>query len=77
MNSSEKLGILIDLERELKDESTESKITRFGSRFAEKSMSKLERNFQTRRERNLKLRMKLTKSTILNYKLMIQHERLG
>ena len=37
--------ILIDLERELKDESTESKITRFGSRFVEKSKSELDRNF--------------------------------
>ena len=39
-NWVEKLWILVDLERELKDESTESKITLFGSRFAEKSKSK-------------------------------------
>ena len=48
MNSGEKLGKMIDLERELKDESTESKITRFGSRFADKSKNKVERNFRTR-----------------------------
>ena len=59
---------MIDLERELKEKSTESKITRFGSGFVEKSMSELERNFRTRRVRNPKLKTKLTKSTILNYK---------
>ena len=36
--------ILIDLDRELKDESTKSTITRFGSRFTEKSKSELDRN---------------------------------
>ena len=71
MNLGEKLGKLTDLESELKDESMESKITRFGSRFTEKSMSELERNFRTRRERNLKLKTKLTEPMILNYKLMI------
>ena len=54
----DKLGKLIYLERELKDESKKSKINRIGSRFAEKSMSELERNFRTRRERNLKLKIK-------------------
>ena len=47
MKCGEKLGILIDLERELKDESMESNITRFGSRFLEKSKSELGRNFST------------------------------
>ena len=37
---SEKLGILLIIEREIKDKSSESKITRFGSRFAEKLKSK-------------------------------------
>ena len=32
----------------IKDESTESKITRFGLVFAEKSKSEVERNFRTR-----------------------------
>ena len=36
---------MIDLERELKDESTESKITQIGSIFAEKSKSGVKRNF--------------------------------
>ena len=56
MNSSEKLGKMIDLERELKDESTELKITRFGSRFAEKLMSELGGNFRTRNKRDTKLK---------------------
>ena len=47
-------------------------------------MSELDRNFRMQRERNLKLKMKLTKSMILNYNLIIQNynliiqdERLG
>ena len=52
-------------------------MTRFGSKFAEKSKSELGKNFETRRERNPKLKMKLTKSMILNYNLMINEERLG
>ena len=39
------IRVLIDLERELEDESTESKTIQFGSRFAEKSESELDRNF--------------------------------
>ena len=39
MNHGEKLGKLIFLKRGLENESTESKITKFGSRFAEKSSS--------------------------------------
>ena len=73
---SEKLGMLIDLERERKEKSKEQKITRFRSRFVEKSKRELGRNFRTRRERNSKLKKK-TKSTILNYNLMIQDEGLG
>ena len=37
---------MIDYERELNDESTKSKVTRFGLRFVEKSKSKVERNFR-------------------------------
>ena len=40
-------------------------------------MSELEQNFRTRIKRNPKLRAKLTKSTILNNKLVIHDERLG
>ena len=40
MNYGEKLGKLIFFERGFENESTESKIIEFGSRFAEKSSSK-------------------------------------
>ena len=43
----------------LKDESTESKITRFGLVFMEKSKSEVERNFRKLEERKPKLKMKL------------------
>ena len=39
---------MVNLDRLLKEESTKSKITRSGSVFAEKLMTKLERNFRTR-----------------------------
>ena len=39
-----KLEILIFLERRLEDESTESKIIEFGSKFVEKSSNDQERN---------------------------------
>ena len=39
MKCDEKLGKLIFLERRLKGKSTKSKITEFGSRFAEKSLT--------------------------------------
>ena len=58
MNIGEKLGILIDLERELTYESTESKITRFRSRFAEKSKIKLGRIFKMQREK-IKIKNKI------------------
>ena len=45
MRCGEKLGKLIFLKRRLEDKSTESKITQFGSIFAEKSKSELGRNF--------------------------------
>ena len=45
MKCGKKLGNLIFLERGLEDESTESKITEFGSNFAEKSSNEQERNF--------------------------------
>ena len=44
MKCGEKLGKIIDLERGLEGESTESKIEEFGSRFAEKSMSEVDKN---------------------------------
>ena len=37
---------MVDLERQLREKSTESKITQFGLVFAEKSKSEVERNFQ-------------------------------
>ena len=54
MKGGEKLGILIDLEREVKEKSTELKITRFGSRFVEKSRSKNHIENRSCRERNAK-----------------------
>ena len=45
MKCGEKLGNLIFLERGLKDESTESKITEFGSDFVERSSNEHEGNF--------------------------------
>ena len=40
-----KSGKKLDLERRFKGESTESKIVKFGSRFAKKSTSEVDRNF--------------------------------
>ena len=40
-------------------------------------MSELEKKILMGRERNPKLKTKLTKSTILNYNLMIQEKILG
>ena len=45
MKYDDKLGKLIFLGRRLEDESMESKIMKFGSRFAEKSSSEWDRNF--------------------------------
>ena len=59
MNWGEKLGILIDLERELKDESTESKLTRFGSRLAEKSKSKLGKKLPNMKRDKFKIKYKV------------------
>ena len=42
----EKLKKLINLERGLQGEFTESKITKFGSRFADKSTSEVKRNIR-------------------------------
>ena len=39
-------------------------------------MNELERNFRTQFNENTKLKMKLSKLTILNYKLMIHDETL-
>ena len=55
MKCDEKSGKLIDLERRLKGESTESKIVEFGSRFAEKSTSEVDRNFLTRELRKTEI----------------------
>ena len=43
------------LERELEDESTESKITEFGSDFAEKSSNEQERNFRHQNSRKTEI----------------------
>ena len=45
----------MDLERQLKDVSTESKITRFGLVIAEKSKSEVERNFRKSKEHKTKI----------------------
>ena len=59
---------MVDLERQLKDESTESKITRFGLVFAEKSKSEVDRNFQKLNHKIIK-----TKDEIkLNYDPKLQ-----
>ena len=51
-NRGEKLGILVYLERRLQEKSTESKITRFGLIFAEKSRSEIEEEISfVKRER--------------------------
>ena len=55
--------------------STESKITEFGSRFAEKSTSKLGRNFQTRRERKTKIKIEI--NLIYDLKLKFNVIRRG
>ena len=60
MNWGEKLGKMVDLERYLKDLSTESKITRFGLVIAEKSKSVVGQNFQNREEHKSKLKTKLS-----------------
>ena len=46
MKCGYKLGILIFLKIRLEEKSTESKITRFRSRFVEKSSNEQERKFQ-------------------------------
>ena len=48
------------LERQLKDLSTESKITRFGLVIAEKSKMEVGENFRNREEQTLKLKSKLS-----------------
>ena len=45
MKSGEELGKFVDLERRVDGKSMESKIVEFGSRFVEKSMSEVDRNF--------------------------------
>ena len=45
MKCGENFGKLIFLERKIKGKSTESIIVEFGSRFAEKLLSEVDRNF--------------------------------
>ena len=56
---AKKLGKLIYLERGLEGKSTESKIIEFGSRFAEKSSSEVDRNFLTKLCEKLKLKIEI------------------
>ena len=59
MKFHEKLGKLIFLERRLKDKSTESKITKFGSRFAEKSLSEWDRNIWNWKSRKTEIEIEI------------------
>ena len=54
MKCGKKLEKLIDLERRLDGKLIESKIAEFGSRFAKKSTSEVDRNFQIRDLRKTK-----------------------
>ena len=54
-----KLGVLKFLERKLEDESTKSKITKFGSRFAEKSSNEQERNFRKIKSRKTEIEIEI------------------
>ena len=59
MNQGEKLGILVYLERELKDESMESNITEFGSRFGEISTRKNKVEFFNTKREKIKIKSKI------------------
>ena len=66
MNHGEKLGKLIFLERGLEKKSTKSKITKFESRFGEKSSSEKREFSEIENRKKPKLKLKLTKITIRN-----------
>ena len=55
----EKLRKLIYLERRLEGESTKSKITEFGSRFADKLSSEVDRNFRIKFYEKQKLKFEM------------------
>ena len=68
MKCDEKLGKMKFLERRLEDESTESKIMKFGSRFVEKSSSEWDRNFQNWKSRKTKIEIDSYYDSKLKYK---------
>ena len=73
-----KLGVLIFLQRRLEDESTESKITEFGSRLAEKSSNEHEINFQKIKSRKTKIEIDSNynskmKSKAIQRKIRMKH----
>ena len=57
---------MVDLERYLKDLSTESRITPFRLVITENSKSEVGENFRNREEHKLKLKTKLNEIKILN-----------
>ena len=59
MKCGEKLGKLMDLEITLEGESTESTIVEFGSRFARKSMSEVDKIFRMRELRKRKIKIEI------------------
>ena len=59
MTCGEKSRKLIYLERRLKGESTESKITEFGSRFVEKSSSEVDINSRTKVNKKRKSKIEI------------------
>ena len=59
MKCGEKLENLIYLKRRLEGESTESKITKFGSRIAEKLSSEVDRNFQMKKSRKTEIKIEI------------------
>ena len=76
-----KLGILIFLERRLEDESKKSKITKFGSRFAEKSSNEQDRNFRKIKSRKTEIKIEInsnynlkTKSKTIQRNIRIKHD---
>ena len=81
MKCEKKLGNLVSLERRLEDESTESKITIFGSRFGEKSSNEQERNFRNLNSRKTEIEIKIDsnydskiKSKAIRRKIRIKHD---
>ena len=60
--------VLIFLERRLEDKSMESKITEFGSRFAEKSSNEQERNFSKIKSQKIEIESKINSNCDLKMK---------